>query len=100
MKVPFSAAASACVTKAWSSTFDSLIGNYISQAFEGTFSHVPHFLATYPDFVALVLVLLMPGETGVKWDGESGVYGELGWERLEVAEWQGIWIGKKGLLER
>ncbi|KAI4571108.1 hypothetical protein MJG53_013214 [Ovis ammon polii x Ovis aries] len=55
-------AASACVAKAWSSGFDSLIGNYISQAFEGTFSCVPHFLATYPDFVTLVLVLLMTAD--------------------------------------
>lgn len=73
MNISFSAAASACVAKAWSSAFDSLIGNYISQAFEGTFSRLPHFLAMYPDFVTLVLVLLMPGETGVKWDGVSGV---------------------------
>ena len=74
MNIPSSTTiGTACLARALSYVFDSLIGNYISQAFEGTFSHVPHFLATYPDFVALVLVLLMPGETGVKWDGESGV---------------------------
>ncbi|XP_057568224.1 cationic amino acid transporter 3-like [Hippopotamus amphibius kiboko] len=51
-----------CVAKVWSSAFDSLIGNHISQALEGTFSaHMPDFLATFPDFVALGLVLLMIG---------------------------------------
>uniref|UniRef100_A0A8D0TBJ8 Cationic amino acid transporter C-terminal domain-containing protein n=1 Tax=Sus scrofa TaxID=9823 RepID=A0A8D0TBJ8_PIG len=54
--------ATACVTRAWSYTFDSLIGNHISQVLEGTFSeHMPSFLATYPDFVALALVLLIAG---------------------------------------
>lgn len=86
MNTPFSAAASACVAKAWSSGFDSLIGNYISQAFEGTFSCVPHFLATYPDFVTLVLVLLMTGETGVKWGiGKVGYRGSWGGKGLR---WQ------------
>ncbi|XP_070627745.1 cationic amino acid transporter 3-like isoform X2 [Bos indicus] len=50
----------ASVSRAWSSTFDSLIGDHISQALQGTFSlHVPHFLAEYPDFFALGLVLLL-----------------------------------------
>uniref|UniRef100_A0A8D0WBE5 Cationic amino acid transporter 3 n=1 Tax=Sus scrofa TaxID=9823 RepID=A0A8D0WBE5_PIG len=54
--------ATAYLTRAWSYTFDSLIGNHISQVLEGTFSeHMPSFLATYPDFVALVLVLLIAG---------------------------------------
>uniref|UniRef100_A0A8D1Q2A7 Cationic amino acid transporter C-terminal domain-containing protein n=1 Tax=Sus scrofa TaxID=9823 RepID=A0A8D1Q2A7_PIG len=54
--------ATACVTRAWSYTFDSLIGNHISQVLEGTFSeHVPSFLSPYPDIVALVLVLVMTG---------------------------------------
>ncbi|XP_070627746.1 cationic amino acid transporter 3-like isoform X3 [Bos indicus] len=53
----------ASVSRAWSSTFDSLIGDHISQALQGTFSlHVPHFLAEYPDFFALGLVLLLTGE--------------------------------------
>nr|XP_025126072.1 cationic amino acid transporter 3-like isoform X2 [Bubalus bubalis] len=52
----------ASVSRAWSSTFDSLIGDHISQALQGTFSlHVPHFLAKYPDFFALGLVLLLTG---------------------------------------
>ncbi|XP_061245133.1 cationic amino acid transporter 3-like isoform X2 [Bos javanicus] len=52
----------ASVSRAWSSTFDSLIGDHISQALQGTFSlHVPHFLAEYPDFFALGLVLLLTG---------------------------------------
>uniref|UniRef100_A0A8D1MXH9 Cationic amino acid transporter C-terminal domain-containing protein n=1 Tax=Sus scrofa TaxID=9823 RepID=A0A8D1MXH9_PIG len=54
--------ATACVTRAWSYTFDSLIGNHILQVLEETFSeHMPSFLAPYPDFVALALVLLMAG---------------------------------------
>uniref|UniRef100_A0A8C0DW01 Cationic amino acid transporter C-terminal domain-containing protein n=1 Tax=Balaenoptera musculus TaxID=9771 RepID=A0A8C0DW01_BALMU len=52
----------ASVARAWSSAFDSLIGNYISQVLRGTFSlHVPYFLAKYPDFFALGLVLLLTG---------------------------------------
>ncbi|XP_003356094.3 LOW QUALITY PROTEIN: cationic amino acid transporter 3-like [Sus scrofa] len=52
----------ASVARAWSSAFDSLIGNHISQVFKETFSpHVPHFLAKYPDFFALGLVLLLTG---------------------------------------
>uniref|UniRef100_A0A8D0TTB6 Cationic amino acid transporter C-terminal domain-containing protein n=1 Tax=Sus scrofa TaxID=9823 RepID=A0A8D0TTB6_PIG len=52
----------ASVARAWSSAFDSLIRNHISQVFKETFSlHVPHFLAKYPDFFALSLVLLLMG---------------------------------------
>ncbi|XP_043756048.1 cationic amino acid transporter 3-like [Cervus elaphus] len=52
----------ASVARAWSHTFDSLIGNYISQALEGTFSpYMPYFLAKYPDFVALAVLLLLTG---------------------------------------
>ncbi|XP_043756041.1 cationic amino acid transporter 3-like [Cervus elaphus] len=55
-------AAASCLTRAWSYAFDSLIGNHISQALERTFSpHMPSFLAPYPDFIALGLVLLMTG---------------------------------------
>ena len=66
MNVSSSAAAgTACVSRAWSAAFDSLIGNHISQAFQGTFSlNVPYFLATYADFFALGLVLLLTGERG------------------------------------
>uniref|UniRef100_A0A8C9CKR4 Cationic amino acid transporter 3-like n=1 Tax=Phocoena sinus TaxID=42100 RepID=A0A8C9CKR4_PHOSS len=52
----------ASVARAWSSALDSLTGNHISQALRGTFSlHVPYFLAKYPDFFALGLVLLLTG---------------------------------------
>ncbi|KAB0349788.1 hypothetical protein FD754_014645 [Muntiacus muntjak] len=52
----------ACEARAWSYAFDSLIGNHISQAFQEMFSlHVPHFLATYVDFFAFILVLLLTG---------------------------------------
>ena len=78
-------AGTASVSRAWSSTFDSLIGDHISQALQGTFSlHVPHFLAEYPDFFALGLVLLLTGETGFS-DGMGRVEygkGELGCKRL------------------
>ena len=61
-----SSAGTACVSRAWSAAFDSLIGNHISQAFQGTFSlNVPYFQATYADFFALGLVLLMTGDTGL-----------------------------------
>ncbi|KAB1274578.1 Cationic amino acid transporter 3 [Camelus dromedarius] len=55
----------ASVARAWSSAFDSLTGNHISQGLQGTLSlYMPYFLAKYPDFFALGLVLLMTGETG------------------------------------
>ena len=68
MTVPSSApAACASVAKAWSSTFDSLIGNHFSQALQKIFfQYMPDYLATYPDFVALAVVLLFTGETGVR----------------------------------
>ncbi|XP_044787593.2 cationic amino acid transporter 3 isoform X4 [Bubalus bubalis] len=51
------------VARAWSIAFGSLIGNHIFQALEGTFSpYMPYYLAKYPDFVALSLVLLLTGD--------------------------------------
>lgn len=51
------------MARAWSSAFDNLIGNHISQALQGSISlNVPHVLAEYPDFFALGLVLLLTGE--------------------------------------
>ena len=95
-------AAIASVARAWSSTFDSLIGNHISQAFQGTFSpYMPYYLAKYPDFVALSLVLLLTGETGIQVRMGRlgcGVAREVGWERHEVAElWEleiRVWLTK------
>lgn len=53
----------ASVARAWSSAFDNLIGNHISETLKGTISlHVPHVLAEYPDFFAMALVLLLTGE--------------------------------------
>ncbi|XP_036754196.2 cationic amino acid transporter 3 isoform X2 [Manis pentadactyla] len=53
----------ASVARAWSSAFDNLIGNYISQTLQGSIAlHVPHVLAEYPDFFAMGLVLLLTGE--------------------------------------
>ena len=59
-------AGTAALARASSYIFDSLIGNHISQALQETFSlHLPYSLATYADFFALGLVLLMTGETGL-----------------------------------
>ena len=65
MNAPSSASAgSASLARASSYIFDSLIGNHISQALQETFSlHLLYSLATYADFFALGLVLLMTGET-------------------------------------
>ncbi|XP_043293044.1 cationic amino acid transporter 3-like [Cervus canadensis] len=52
----------AILARASSFIFDSLIGNHISQALQETFSlHLPYSLATYADFFALGLVLLLTG---------------------------------------
>ncbi|XP_010830982.1 PREDICTED: cationic amino acid transporter 3-like [Bison bison bison] len=52
----------AALARASSYIFDSLIGNHISQALQETFSlQLPYSLATYADFFALGLVLLMTG---------------------------------------
>ncbi|XP_055408390.1 cationic amino acid transporter 3-like [Bubalus kerabau] len=53
---------SASLARASSYIFDGLIGNHISQALQETFSlQLPYSLATYADFFALGLVLLMTG---------------------------------------
>ena len=66
MNIPSATAGTTTVAQAWSYTFDSLIGNHISQALQETFSlQLPYSLATYADFFALGLVLLMTGETGL-----------------------------------
>ncbi|KAM5221411.1 cationic amino acid transporter 3 [Ctenodactylus gundi] len=52
----------ASVARAWSSAFDNLIGNHISQTLKGIVSlNVPHILTEYPDFFAMGLVLLLTG---------------------------------------
>uniref|UniRef100_A0A8C9APE1 Solute carrier family 7 member 3 n=1 Tax=Prolemur simus TaxID=1328070 RepID=A0A8C9APE1_PROSS len=56
----------ASVARAWSSAFDSLIGNYISQILQSTISlHVPNVLAKYPDFFALGLLALGASESAL-----------------------------------
>ena len=65
LNIPLTTAGTACVAKTWSIAFDSLTGNHISQALEGTFSsYMPSALATFPDFVALGPLLLITGEKG------------------------------------
>ncbi|XP_053328610.1 cationic amino acid transporter 3 [Spea bombifrons] len=50
----------ASVARAWSSTFDNIIGNHISIFFKEKISiKVENVLADYPDFFALLLVLLL-----------------------------------------
>ena len=98
MNLPSATAATAYLTRAWSYTFDSLIGNHISKKLEGTFSeHTPSFLAPYPDFVALALVLLMAGKKGSEqswgaWTMNGGARVGRAW----VPEWSGIRTGEKG----
>ena len=67
MNAPSSASAgSASLARASSYIFDSLIGNHISQSLQESFSlQLPYSLATYADFFAMGLVLLMTGETGL-----------------------------------
>ena len=66
MSTPSAPAGTASLARASSYIFDSLIGNQISQALQETFSlHLPYSLATYADFFALGLVLLMTGDTGL-----------------------------------
>ena len=67
MNAPSSASAATAISaRASSYILDNLIGNHISQALQETFSlHLPYSLATYTDFFALGLVLLMTGETGL-----------------------------------
>ena len=68
MNVCSSAAATACTARAWRYAVDSLIGDHISQALAGTVPlHAPYLLATYADFFALGLVLLLAGESGVRY---------------------------------
>ncbi|XP_062997787.1 cationic amino acid transporter 3 [Elgaria multicarinata webbii] len=52
----------ASVARAWSSTFDHIIGGHISTFFKNNTSvHMENVLAEYPDFFALFLVLLLTG---------------------------------------
>ncbi|TFK15298.1 Beta-arrestin-1 [Platysternon megacephalum] len=52
----------ASVARAWSSSFDNIIGNHISVFLRSSTSlRVPGVLAEYPDFFALLLVLLLTG---------------------------------------
>ncbi|KAJ6653555.1 hypothetical protein lerEdw1_009135 [Lerista edwardsae] len=52
----------ASVARAWSATFDNIIGGHISSFFQNhTALHLEHVLAEYPDFFALFLVLLLTG---------------------------------------
>lgn len=68
MKASLPLTGAASVARAWSAAFDGLIGNHISQALQTTFPiQVPSFLAKYPDFFALGLVLVLTGESG--WSG-------------------------------
>ena len=62
----------AVLARVSSYVFDSLIGNRISEALGGTFSlQMPSFLASFPDFLALGLVLLLTGERRPETNGKS-----------------------------
>ena len=86
------------MARAWSSAFDSLIGNYISQVLRGTFSlHVPYFLPSTQTFLLWVWYCCLRVRQGsvIAWE-EWGVEGELGWERLGMEEWWGAYDWKEG----
>ena len=98
MSVPSATAGTTILARAWSYIFDNLIGNHISQALQGTFSvHVPHFLAKYPDFLALALVLLLMGKTRPSDQRERSWGGGVGKARNWGAEWKGIRTEKQCL---
>ena len=90
MNLPSATAATAYLTRAWSYTFDSLIGNHISQMLEGTFSE--HMPCSWPhtQTVAVVLVLLMAGQKGseLSWEAWT-VNGGAGVGRACVPGWLG-----------
>ena len=90
-------AGTASLSKVWSITFDSLIGNHISQALEGTFSpYMPSFLATFPDFVALSVVLVMISEKGQRQDEKSGVWSRSWGGKGLGGRMCGVRTGRKG----
>lgn len=99
MNIPSSvAAATSSVARAWSYVFDNLIGNHISQMLQETFSlQMPYFLARYPDFFALGLVLLLTGEKESMIGCGECFEGKLGWESVGMEEWCGIRTEKKHL---
>ncbi|KAB0340612.1 hypothetical protein FD754_022982 [Muntiacus muntjak] len=67
--------ATACIAQAWSSTFDTLIGNHITEALGGTFSlQKPYFLSSFPDFLALGLVLLLTGPLALRVYESTQIY--------------------------
>ncbi|NP_001080328.1 solute carrier family 7 member 3 L homeolog [Xenopus laevis] len=50
----------ASVARAWSSTFDDLIGSHISNFFKANVSFkIENVLAEYPDFFAVILIILL-----------------------------------------
>ena len=97
MNILSASAAAACVSKAWSIAFDSLFGNHISQALQGTFSpYLPSFLATFPDFVALSVVLVMISEKGQRQDEKSGVWSRSWGGKCLGGRMRGVRTGRKG----
>lgn len=62
------------MARAWSATFDNIIGNHISTFFATNISmHIPGVLAEHPDFFALILILLLTGGCAGEW-----LYGTVG----------------------
>ena len=107
MSTPSAPAGTASLARASSYIFDSLIGNRISEALGGTFSlQMPSFLASFPDFLALGLVLLLTGERRPETNGKSrygggAVMGKAQRQKggeLELGKWFGI--RKRGRQDR
>lgn len=53
------------MARAWSGTFDEMIGGHIERFCKTYFSMNSPGLAQYPDFFAVCLILLLSGETVV-----------------------------------
>lgn len=85
------------MARAWSSAFDNLIGNHISQTLQGSISlHVPRVLAEYPDFFAMGLVLLLTGEARDRdndGDGLGGTRPEKGLVEVIMVRKKRSWEG-------
>lgn len=53
------------MARAWSATFDELIGKHIEKFFEQHMSmNAPGILAKYPDVFSVIIILILTGKAG------------------------------------